>query len=186
MATVSTPATLNSVKTVFGGPNNLRAYLRGGSYVKNFPNAYSTIATSGALTLSSFAGKINPTTALGNTNYNLSHTEISPTNSTVSFTVRSNGQITTVATGTNNGTWLLAGQAADYEIRYTKTSGVVSGGDSTNTWLNLATTRSWNVTETTNGYATEECGGTLEIRMASSPQTVLHSFSLSMEAIVEI
>lgn len=56
MAVVSTPPSLSSVVATFGGPGNLTAYTRGGSYVPNVAmnNAVATVA--GSLALSQFAG----------------------------------------------------------------------------------------------------------------------------------
>lgn len=56
MATVSNPPSLSSVVATFGGPGNLTAYTRGGSYVPNVTmnNAIATVA--GSLALSQFAG----------------------------------------------------------------------------------------------------------------------------------
>lgn len=55
MATVSTPASMSSVISVFGGPGNLTAYYRGGTYVPiNSTAAISTTAAS--LALSQFNG----------------------------------------------------------------------------------------------------------------------------------
>ncbi len=58
MATVSNPATMSSVAVVFGGPGNLAAYVRGGTYVPI--GASSTISTTVAgLRLSQFNGVTN-------------------------------------------------------------------------------------------------------------------------------
>lgn len=55
MASVTNPAKLTSVKSVFSGPNNLKAYNKGGSYVaSNNPAPIATSATS--LKLSQFNG----------------------------------------------------------------------------------------------------------------------------------
>ena len=48
------------------------------------------------------------------------------------------------STPNGSGTWLISGNAADYDIRCTVMSGALTGTDSgQGTWLNLATTRAW-------------------------------------------
>lgn len=56
MAAVSNPASLSSVVSVFGGPGNLTAYYRGGTYVPNTTKNAAIATTPGALALSQFAG----------------------------------------------------------------------------------------------------------------------------------
>lgn len=46
---------LSEIKTEFGGPNNLRSYLRGGTYVPSIP-PNNSIPTSGTLSLTDFYG----------------------------------------------------------------------------------------------------------------------------------
>lgn len=62
MATVSNPATLSSVVSVFGGPNNLTAYYRGGSYVFSWSGTANIATSASSLKLSQFSGavKYNP------------------------------------------------------------------------------------------------------------------------------
>lgn len=61
MATVSTPPTLSSVVSVFGGPGNLTAYVRGGSQVPNISQNAAISTTAASLALSQFAGATNYT-----------------------------------------------------------------------------------------------------------------------------
>jgi hypothetical protein len=80
--------------------------------------------------------------------------------------------------------WLSAGSASDYDIRVTPLTGTFSSGSaSTGTWLNLGTTRSWNVAKLVVGSKT--CTATYEIRMAASPFTVLGTATISITATVE-
>lgn len=62
---------------------------------------------------------------------------------TCSITVASNGIVT--ATNATSYTWLLNGAAADYDILLTPVIGAPSGS-SVNTWLSLASNRTWSVT----------------------------------------
>lgn len=59
MAVVSTPPSMSSVISVFGGPGNLTAYYRGGSYVPNISQNAAIATSPGSLALSQFAGATN-------------------------------------------------------------------------------------------------------------------------------
>lgn len=57
-----------------------------------------------------------------------------------------------VSTGTTVGTWLVAGAAADNYVRCTILSGTINGDDAgQGTWLQLNTTRSWEIERATAG-----------------------------------
>lgn len=76
MATVSTPASMSSVVATFGGPGNLTAYYRGGSYVPNVTQNAAISTVSGSLALSQFAGattfsaSVSPTSQHANVSTN--------------------------------------------------------------------------------------------------------------------
>jgi len=132
VATVTTPATLNSVKSVFGGPNNLLAYLRGGSYVQPLPGAYPSVAAAAPLLLSAFAGRMKTTTYL--TTMTDESSPPAGVTANAAVVVSSAG---TISTGI---TWLLQGSAADYDFYLLKTGGTNNlWRISRNTWYNLAT-----------------------------------------------
>ena len=88
-------------------------------------------------------------------------------------------------TGGGSGTWQSGGSASDYEARWTTTSGTLSGGTA-GSWLGLGTSRSWSRNRTDNTAGTNTCVGTLEIRMAASPNTVLSTSTVTLEATVEV
>lgn len=70
------------------------------------------------------------------------------------------------ATGVSSNTWLLAGSAADYDVFATLNSGALTSG-TTGSWLNLGTTRSWNVTRSgVVGISTANL--TIQVRSATS------------------
>lgn len=69
-----------------------------------------------------------------------------------------------------SGQWLLGGSAADYDARWTTTSGTLSGGNN-GVWENLGNTRQWTRNRTVNGVTT--CWGTLEIRPAGGGATLV-------------
>lgn len=52
--TVTAPVSLSKVKTEFGGPNNLAAYVRGGAYVPDTPANAAISTTAAGLKLSQF------------------------------------------------------------------------------------------------------------------------------------
>lgn len=91
------------------------------------------------------------------------------TTATASFTISSTGGYSSVGTPFNpSGTWLISGNASDYEVRYALTSGSVSSG-TLNTWMSLGTSRTW-VTTANRGAAPnarQTAIGTLEIRHAT-------------------
>lgn len=182
---VSAPIALSNVKSVFGS-TTLYGLRRGGSYVPAIANAYGAVSTTNPALLS-FAGLYYPPvdlpSSIGQNDF-----AISPTNATVTVNIYNTGLYDGYQGGTQNmsGTWKLAGHAADYEIRYTKTSGTTPGGSAVNTWINLVSGAGWSLSEPTNGYASKACGGTLELRMAASPFTVFDSCTMNFEVTVEV
>lgn len=81
--------------------------------------------------------------------------------------------------------WLGGGNASDYEVRVTKTSGpsFEAGSSATDTWLSLAASNvyTWSTApRTANGITTITF--TIEIRMAASPNTVLATASVTLSA----
>lgn len=83
--------------------------------------------------------------------------------------------------GTYSGEWLLGGSPVDFEVRFTLTSGSVSG-DALNTWLNLGTTRNVNVSalRTTIGETTASATVLVEIRTSSG--LILDSATIVLSA----
>ena len=110
--------------------------------------------------------------------------QISPTNASCVLVVRADG--TWTCTGTAGGTWLTGGgTGSDYEVRLTTVSGTAPLG-TLGAWLALSGNQTWSLTETRNGFYSKSFSGTLEIRMAASPNTVFDSASVSMDVIVEM
>ena len=174
MATVSNPATLLSVISVFGGGSQMRAnYLRGGSYVQNIANAYPNIAASGTLTLSGFAGTIKPVTFLP-ANTDVSDVQTEGVSAYAEITAHTDGKVYYNSTST----WKLAGNLGDFDVYMQKNGGSTPTGASVNTWLNLATSRSWALSQNPGGSKT--FWGQLSIRMTASPQTTLNTAGVYM------
>lgn len=115
------------------------------------------------------------------------HTTISPTNAISGVVIDSDGYVYRRNGGNyvQLALWLVSGAAADCECRWTTTSGGLTTGTA-GAWLNCGTDREFNVITTTNGFDSNSCAGTLEIRMAAAPNTVLASASYSLTASVEI
>lgn len=106
--------------------------------------------------------------------------EIAPTDATASFTISSAGTYASVGNGSSpSGTWLNIAPASDYDVMFTTSD--TPSGDLTNTWLNLASSRSWSVTDATVNGAPVTAVGTLSIRRSASG-VVIDSCSLSIWA----
>jgi hypothetical protein len=82
-----------------------------------------------------------------------------------------------VATGSGVGTvitgggiytpeWMLIGPSSAYDIMWTNAGSAVTGS-ATSTWLNLATTRSWTLTQGV-GIGASSAVGTVQIRDATT------------------
>lgn len=114
-----------------------------------------------------------------------SHTAASPANATSGVKVDSDGYIYRLngATYVQQTQWLLGGTAAEFECRWTNTSGSLSSG-SAGTWQTCGSDQGFNITYTSDSPGNNSCTGTLEIRMAASPNTVLASASYTINAIV--
>ena len=112
--------------------------------------------------------------------------EISPTDANVTLAVNSNGTWSTNGQAASSGTWQAGGTAADYQVRLSKTAGTDTSGSALATWLSCSLNNSWTLSETTNGNATRSFTGTLEIRMAASPNTVLDTATVDLDATVDV
>lgn len=123
---VSANPTLTQVKTEFGGPDNLTAYVRGGAYVPDTP-ANAAIATTAAnLKLSQFANAVKtslpPTPYLADVNSSDAWRTGGAGSATVTMTLKTTGSLQVVESG--NGytydayQWLPSGRtASEYQFR---------------------------------------------------------------------
>lgn len=73
-------------------------------------------------------------------------------------------------------------QSSNYEALVTLTSGTLSGGSGTGTWLALSTTRNWFVNESQSGQQ-KICQFTVQIRKIGTG-TVLDTATIDLEAAV--
>jgi hypothetical protein len=128
--------------------------------------------------ITTLLSSLMPSTAFAET------TTISPTDSLAQFTLSSAGTYSASESG-SSGTWRGGGASSDYDAYWTTTSGTLSGGTA-GAWLNLGTSRTWQKLNTTNGFSTQTCVGTLQIRLAASPFTVLSTTTVTLTAVVEL
>ena len=77
-------------------------------------------------------------------------------------------------------TWLLFGSNSAYEARVTMLTGALTAG-TVGTWLNLAVSRDWSITDGTSGDGSVTCSFTVEIRNAAS-LVVLDSATIELSA----
>ena len=113
---------------------------------------------------------------------------IDPTDSYAGVRYHSDGTVDGTSATTLNwaysvGTWLLGGNNSDVDVKFDVTSGDTPSGDSTGTWLNLATTRSWYHAVTGLGF--KNTSYTITLRNATTLAT-LSTASGVLEASVEI
>lgn len=109
-----------------------------------------------------------------------------PSDALCELTFESDGDINVSGFGGDIGDWMspkLGEPASNYEIMATVTSGALSGGSPTGTWLLLNTSRNWYVQET--GAGTRTVTLSIQIRRAAD-QVVLSTVSYTLDAIVEV
>lgn len=173
---------LGDIKGEFGGPASpsLGNYYAGGTYVPaGTSGTFGAVPSSGAISIQNFYGTGLATVSI--TNQNLINVTFSPTNSTQTYRLNSNGKVYDVKNGTASliEDWVTPNSAAsNYECFVTVTSGTLSSGTS-GSWLSLGTTRDWSVTQTAIGVKT--CVFTVDIRKISTT-TVLDSATITIEA----
>lgn len=111
-------------------------------------------------------------------NANLFDYAVLPSLADVGIRLHSDGTVDYRERGyySNAYTWLTGTETnADYEARWTTTAGALSSG-TTGSWLVLSTAREWRV------GGNNTCTGTLEIRMAAVPNTVLATATITLTA----
>lgn len=156
---VTSPASLTKIKNEFGGPNNLGAYVRGGSYVPNITPLNAISTTTAGLAISQFlnASILNATLpqhdAYGGYDVNLiasgGPNDVFNSWAACSLILRADGSGTyresNVNTGDNdyNFTWLLSGSASSYYGYLDTPTGDFPTSGTVATSLQLNTTREW-------------------------------------------
>lgn len=99
----------------------------------------------------------------------------------------SSGQLIVSPGGAVSGEYLVTGASSDYEVRATMASGTSWSGSALSTWLNLGTTRSWNLSasRTITGLTTVTGTATVEIRRVAD-SAVVATAAITLTAEVEI
>ena len=103
---------------------------------------------------------------------------------TASYRIDSDGDVYKVegATTTSIGTWLLAGAAADFEVRFTKNSGDDPTGSALATWLGCGSDRTWTNTDAVNDGIPVASSNTVEIRRAGGTGVILDSATITINS----
>ena len=114
----------------------------------------------------------------------VSHTALSPADASATYLLNNTGTETSTPAIISN-TWLRSGAAADYDVRATVTAGVTPTGSLTATWLNLGTSRTWQVLNTNNATSTLSATLTIEVRNAAT-LTVLATATVTLTAEVTL
>jgi hypothetical protein len=101
-----------------------------------------------------------------------------PSTATATVTISSGG----VESGADGGpyTWLKGGSTSNYEIFATLNSGTVTG-DSFGSWLNLGTSRSWSLTESSIGTKL----GSITLQLRPVGGSVISTATISFHAEVD-
>jgi hypothetical protein len=158
MTTPTSSLGMSHIQTEFGGSNPIS--------LSEYYGVNANVAVSGAIRMAQFLGIANY--AASHPNVNLLDSVIDPDNAAAIHQVFLNGtyqgEVSDLGV-VSSGTWKTGGgTGANYDVQLIRTDGAVPTGDSTNTWLNLATSRSWTVSRTTIGLS--EMNGYLLIRVA--------------------
>lgn len=176
---------LSTIQTEFGGSNpiGLNEYYAGGANVPaGTSGTYGAVPSSGTISIRNFYGTSNVVISITDQ----SIFDLDASDAYAYYFLTSGGQVasSTQAGGTSPTTleqWCTpTSQASNYEARVTVTTGTLSGGSGTGTWLALSSTRNWFVNESRSGASTL-CIFTVEIRRTGTT-TVLDSASITLEA----
>lgn len=183
----SGPLTLADIQTEFGGSNpiSLSEYYAGGSYVPaGTSGTYGAVPSSGTISIRNFYGTSNVVISI--TDQYISGSGVSAAYAYYFLTAGGQVESSIDAGGinpTNLEQWCTpTSQSSNYEALVTVTSGTLSGGSGTGTWLALSTTRNWYVEEFTPG-GSNLCQFTVQIRKIGTT-TVLDTATIDIEALL--
>lgn len=176
---------LSTIQTEFGGSNpiSLNEYYAGGTYVPaGTSGTYGAVPSSGTISIQNFYGTSNVVISI--TDQYISGSGVSDAYAYYFLTAGGQVEQSTQAGGinpTNLEQWCTpTAQSSNYEALVTLTSGTLSGGSGTGTWLALSTTRNWYVEEFTPG-GSKLCQFTVQIRKIGTG-TVLDTATIDLEA----
>lgn len=111
-----------------------------------------------------------------------SQTSVSPDGVNLTLSFSNTGLVSVVGGSGPAYSWLTNGVASEYSIYFQLNSGSLDSG-TVNTWLNLATSHSWNIT-VTESPAEQSATATISIRR-DSDGLVLDSADITMSAVTE-
>lgn len=200
---ITSPASLTKIVSEFGGPGNLAAYVRGGSYVPNISAFNAISATTSGLAISQFLNISALNATLPQYNAQLGYdvylmTSGNPAGSNnpwaaCSLILRSDGSGTYRESNVNTGdtdynfTWLLSGSASNY-YGYLDTPSIDAPTSSTPvaSSVQLNTTREWQwYIETpypSGNYVSTTATGNLRIKNSSGTDLAVISYSIFASA----
>ena len=195
---VTSPASLSKIVSEFGGPGNLAAYVRGGSYVPNISALNAISATTSGLAISQFLNTsiLNATLPQHDAGFGYDvnlQASGGPNGSFASWAacsliLRADGSGTyresNVNTGDNdfNFTWLLSGSASSYYGYLDTPTGDSPTSGTVATSLQLNTTREWQwYVESPypdGGYISANATGNLRIKNSGGTDLAVVSYSI--------
>lgn len=181
--------TLAQIQTEFGGadPISMSEYYAGGAYVPSGTSGTNgAVPTSGQISFSQFYGTSDVVfTGISDATY---EDYAVGTGTQVNFQIASTGSVNVA--GLNLGTlatytWVSPGSASsNYWVRVTATSGTFGPpGDSTGTWLSLASSRIWYRSRASVGSSTVTA--TVEIATDSSGTNIIDTATVTLVATVD-
>lgn len=117
----------------------------------------------------------------------IAHVAISPANAASQVAIVSTGVVNKIrgTVTTNMGAWLLGGAAADYEVRFTKTSGDAADVGTVGSWMACSTTRTIGYATTTDGPSAKSGVFLIELRSVAT-SAVLAAVSTTLDCTVEV
>lgn len=176
---------LSTIQTEFGGANpiSLSEYYAGGGLVPaGTSGTYGAVPSSGAISIQNFYGTSNVVISI--TDQYISGSGVSDAYAYYFLTAGGLVRASSEAGGINPTTletWCTpTSQSSNYEALVTVTSGALSGGSGTGTYVALSTTRNWYVEEFTPG-GSNFCEFTVQIRRIGTT-TVLDTATITLEA----
>jgi hypothetical protein len=153
MTTPTSVLGMSAIQTEFGGSNPIA--------LSEYYGVNANVPGSGTIRMAQFLGiSAGPSVSLpANTAITAAHYEISTSNAWVNFA--SSGNYSFVGSGTL--TWLTSGSSSQVDIHLRYVSGTnAPSGSALSAWLNLGTTRQWQLINTVDGtQKTASCVVTL-------------------------
>lgn len=177
---------LSTIQTEFGGANpiSLSEYYAGGGLVPpGTSGTYGAVPSSGTISIQNFYGTSNVVISISNQTIS----DLDASAAYAYYFLTAGGQVEqSVQAGginpTNLQQWCTpTNQSSNYEALVTITSGALSGGSGTGTYVALSSTRNWYVEEFTSGN-TNQCIFTVQIRKIGTVTPVFGPVTIDLSA----